>query len=120
MSGFKQFTFRRAVLNCPFEMRHRAFPAPREYQNARHDQNENLTNLLGNLEEKFKARTVELDYCNSQIESLTQDNAQLSELVERLVNLIESGPENAEDDPLIRASTMAATLLKDWSDGEAG
>ena len=88
-------------------------------QNARHDQIKNLTNLLGNLEEKFKARTVELDYCNSQIESLTQDNAQLSELVERLVNLIESGPKNAEDDPLIRASTMAATLLKGWSGGEA-
>lgn len=87
-------------------------------QNARHDQNQNLTSLLGGLEEKFTARTVELEYCNSQIAALTQDNAQLSELLERLVLLIESGSGDAEDDPLIRASTMAASLLEGWSGGE--
>lgn len=88
-------------------------------QNARHDQNQNLTSLLGGLEEKFTARTVELEYCNSQIAALTQDNAQLSELLERLVLLIESGPGDAGDDPLIRASTMAASLLEGWSGGAA-
>jgi hypothetical protein len=87
-------------------------------QNARQDQNQNLATLLGNLEEKFSARTVELEYCNSRIDALTQDNAHLSELLERLIGLIESEPGNADDDPLIRASTMAATLLEGWSGGE--
>ncbi|NQU70130.1 MAG: hypothetical protein HQ514_06250, partial [Rhodospirillales bacterium] len=84
-------------------------------QGARQNQNQDLTNLLGNLEEKFQSRTVELDYCNSQIETLIQDNAHLSELLERLIHLIESDRVSGEDDPLIRASTMAATLLHNWS-----
>lgn len=85
-------------------------------QNARQDQNQNLANLLGDLEEKFSARTVELDYCNSRIETLTHENAHLSEFLERLIGLIESEPGAAENDPLIRASNMAATLLEGWSD----
>jgi hypothetical protein len=84
-------------------------------QGVRQGQNQHLTSLLGNLEEKFQSRTVELDYCNSQIETLIQDNAQLSELLERLVHLIESDRVSGEDDPLIRASTMAATLLHNWT-----
>ena len=84
-------------------------------QGARQGQNQNLTSLLGNLEKKFQSRTVELDYCNSQIEMLIQDNAHLSELLERLIHLIESERVSGEDDPLIRASTMAATLLQNWS-----
>lgn len=87
-------------------------------QNARQDQNQNLANLLGNLEEKFSARTVELDYCNTRIEALTHENAHLSEFLERLIGLIESEPGAAEDDPLIRASKLAATLLEGWSDNE--
>lgn len=65
-------------------------------QDARRDQNQNLTGFLGGLEEKFQARTVELEYCNSQIAALTQDNAQLSELLERLVDLIEDEPSAAD------------------------
>jgi hypothetical protein len=82
---------------------------------ARRSQNQNLTNLLGSLEEKFKARTVELDYCHTKIDALTQDNSQLSELLERLIGLIENEPAEVENDPLFRASTMAATLLEGWS-----
>ncbi len=59
-----------------------------------------------------------MEYCNSQIAALTQDNAQLSELLERLVDLIENEPSAAEDDPLTRATSMAAKLLEGWSVGE--
>ena len=87
-------------------------------QDARRDQNQNLTGFLGGLEEKFQARTVELEYCNSQIAALTHDNAQLSDLLKQLVDLIENEPSATEDDPLTRATSMAAKLLKGWSVGE--
>lgn len=87
--------------------------------NARHEQTQNLTTLLGNLEEKFSDRAVELEYCNSQINALTQENANLSGLLERLVGIIGSGSEVAEDDPLVRASAMAASLLEGWTAAEA-
>ncbi len=83
----------------------------------RHEQNQNLTQLLGDLEIKFDSRTQELDYCNERISALTDENNQLSDLLERLVSLIEIDPESQEEnDPLFRASEMAAALIHSFTD----
>lgn len=82
----------------------------------RHEQNQNLTKLLGDLEIKFDSRTEELEYCNLRISALTEENNQLTGLLDRLVSLIENDPESEENDPLFRASEMAAALINSFSE----
>ncbi len=82
---------------------------------ARREQNQTLTQFLAELEQKFNARTEELEHCNQRIDALGRDNAELSQLIERLVLMIDGDPSGEQDDPIFRASNMARELLQSWS-----
>lgn len=87
---------------------------------ARRRENRSLLDLLGNLEDKFNARSQELDYCNARIEALTRENAELGQLLVRLVGLIERDPEADREDPLHSASAMVAGMLESSHGSSSG
>ena len=80
-------------------------------QNARHLQHNSLVQLLADLEVKFDARHEELVYCHSRIADLEKANDQLGDLLNTVIQLIESGSVQDPKDPIFRASQMAADLV---------
>ena len=82
----------------------------------RRDQNQSLQHLLADLETKYHARTEELAYCATRIEALTTENAQLTDMVEQLVGILETYNTGSEEDPIYQASAIASGLLDTWSE----
>ena len=87
---------------------------------ARQRQSHGLMTLLTDLEAKYEARSEELDHCKLRIEALTRENTDLAGLVDRLVRIADETVSSDDDDPLLRASTMAGELVADWSAPEGG
>ncbi len=81
----------------------------------RRHQSRGLMTLLTDLEGKYEARADELEHCKQRIDALTGDNADLSALVDKLVRIVDTTVTGEGEDPLSRASAMAADLAADWS-----
>ena len=63
--------------------------------------------MLGELEEKYAAQSIELKYCRDRIDPLETANTQIAILMESLLDTIDAGFVNIEGDPLQRAAEIA-------------
>jgi hypothetical protein len=86
-----------------------------EAHESRRRQSQGLMTLLSDLEAKFEARGEEVRHCQRRIEALTRENADLSNLVEQLVKIVDNTVKTDDEDALFRASATAAELVADWS-----
>lgn len=82
----------------------------------RRERQDMLFRLLVELEGKFEARREELTYCNSRISDLEKSNKQLSELLETVIQTVETSYVDDASDPIVRAAAMAANLVEQCSD----
>ncbi len=82
---------------------------------ARRRQSQGLMTLMSDLEAKYEARDEELEHCRRRIEVLTRANDDLSGLVEKLVQIVDTTVTSQDEDALFRAAAMAADLVTDWS-----
>lgn len=80
----------------------------------RRRQSHGLMTLLTDLETKFEARNEEVEHSKQRIEALARENADLSNLVDRLVQIIDTTVNSEDEDTLFRASATAAELVADW------
>ncbi len=83
----------------------------KETQTRRSEGNQSLVAILAQLESKFSAQQDELDFYMGRIGPLEHTNAQLAELIEKLLGMVDSGFGDDSLEPLRRASTMASTIL---------
>jgi uncharacterized protein (DUF1778 family) len=67
--------------------------------------------MLGELEEKYVAQSIELEYCRDRIDPLETANTQLAILMESLLDTIDARFANIEGDPLQRAAEIAGSML---------
>jgi hypothetical protein len=81
----------------------------------RRRQSQGLMTLLTDLESKYEARSEELEHSRRRIEALAHENTDLSDLVEKLVLIVDSTVSADDENPLFRASATAADLVADWS-----
>jgi hypothetical protein len=63
----------------------------RAFQEGRNGQSQSLVEMLGELEEKYAAQSVELEYCRDRIDPLETANTQLAILMESLLDTIDAG-----------------------------
>lgn len=83
----------------------------KETQTRRSEGNQSLVAILAQLESKFNAQQDELDFYMGRIGPLEHTNAQLAELIEKLLGMVDSGFGDDSLEPLRRASAMASTIL---------
>jgi len=83
----------------------------RAFQEGRNGQSQSLVEMLGELEEKYAAQSVELEYCRDRIDPLETANTQLALLMESLLDTIDAGFANIEGDPLQKAAEIAGSML---------
>lgn len=83
----------------------------RAFQEGRNGQSQSLVEMLGDLEEKYAAQSVELEYCRGRIDPLETANTQLATLMESLLDTIDAGFANIEGDPLQKAAEIAGSIL---------
>jgi hypothetical protein len=83
----------------------------RVFQEGRNGQSQSLVEMLGELEEKYAAQSVELEYCRDRIDPLETANTQLAILMESLLDTIDAGFANIEGDPLQKAAEIAGSML---------
>lgn len=83
----------------------------KETQTKRSEGNQSLVTILAQLESKFTAQQDELHFYMDRIAPLEHANAQLAELIEKLLGLVDSGFGDDSLEPLRRASAMASTIL---------
>ena len=83
-------------------------------QQDRRRQNGSLLDILGRLEQKFAAQEQELAFYRERVGPLEAANAQLSMLMQRLLDLVDAGLDGADDlrDPVHQATEMAAAMLQ--------
>ena len=81
----------------------------------RRRQSQGLMTLLTDLESKYAARNEELEHSKQRIEALARENADLSDLVEKLVLIVDTTVTSDDEDALFRASVTATDLVADWS-----
>jgi hypothetical protein len=67
--------------------------------------------MLGELEEKYAAQSIELKYCRDRIDPLETENTQIAILMESLLDTIDAGFANIEGDSLWRAAEIAGSML---------
>ena len=67
--------------------------------------------MLGELEEKYAAQSIELKYYRDRIDPLETANTQIAILMESLLDTIDAGFANIEGDPLRRAAEIAGSML---------
>jgi len=77
---------------------------------ARQKQNRELMDMLARLEQRCNDRDRELDLARARIEPLEHENAELSGLITRLLEIVADGL--GADEPLEQASGIAAALLE--------
>ncbi|NKB21238.1 MAG: hypothetical protein GKS01_12145 [Alphaproteobacteria bacterium] len=83
----------------------------RAFQEGRNGQSQSLVEMLSQLEEKYAAQSVELEYCRERIDPLETANAQLAVLMESLLDTIDAGFANIDGDPLQKAADIAGSML---------
>jgi len=83
----------------------------KETQTQRSEGNQSLVAILAQLESKFAAQQDELDFYIGRIGPLEHANAQLAELIEKLLGMVDGGFGDDSLEPLHRASAMATTIL---------
>ena len=81
-------------------------------QSERQKETQSLVGILRHLEEKYSAQEKQFAYYRTRLEPLEQSNAQLTFLIENLLDLIDSGFGENSLEPLRKASEMAATMLE--------
>ena len=83
-------------------------------QSGRRDRNQSLLDTVARLEAKFAAQEQELTYYRDRIRPLETANAQLSALMSRLLDMVDSGlgDEDDADDPVRAATAKAAAMLE--------
>jgi len=82
-------------------------------QSDRRERNQSLLETLARLETKFAAQEQELVYYRERIRPLEAANVQLSALMGRLLDMVDTGLGEADDpeDPVRAATAMAAAML---------
>tara|TARA_B100000676_G_scaffold181703_1_gene178537 strand:- start:149046 stop:149735 length:690 start_codon:yes stop_codon:yes gene_type:complete len=83
----------------------------RTLQEGRSGQSQSLVEMLGQLQEKYAAQSVELEYCRERIEPLETANLELAALMENLLDTIDAGFSKLESDPLQKAADIAGSML---------
>ncbi|MGB0577108.1 MAG: hypothetical protein ACPGPC_13300 [Alphaproteobacteria bacterium] len=83
----------------------------RAFQEGRNGQSQSLVEMLSELEEKYAAQSVELEYCRGRIDPLETANTQLASLMESLLDTIDAGFSNIDSDPLQKAAEIAGSML---------
>jgi len=81
-------------------------------QSERQQETQSLIEILRDLEEKYSAQEKQFAYYRSRLEPLEQSNAQLTALIEHLLDLIDGGFGENSLDPLRKASAMASAMLR--------
>ena len=81
-------------------------------QSERQQETQALIGILRDLEEKYTAQEKQFAYYKARLEPLEQSNAQLTSLIENLLDLIDQGFGENSLDHLRKASTMASTMLE--------
>ena len=77
----------------------------------RRRENKSLSRILNDLENKFDARSAELEDCQSRIKDLEESNVSLNALVCQLIDLVEKSADEVSSDPLYRASAAASEIV---------
>lgn len=85
-------------------------------QSERQEQTHSLIGMLGQLEEKYAVQEKQFAYYRDRLEPLEQSNAQLTALMENLLDLIDSGFGEGSLEPMRQASAMAAAMLAKEAD----
>ena len=80
-------------------------------QSERQEETQSLIGILRDLEEKYSAQEQQFAYYRDRLEPLEQSNAQLTSLIESLLDLIDRGFGEGSLGPLRKASEMASTML---------
>ncbi|MEX2454736.1 MAG: hypothetical protein WD470_08525 [Rhodospirillaceae bacterium] len=81
-------------------------------QSERRRQNQSLGQVLNDLETKFEARTSELDHCRERIAQLESSNRGLTELVGKMIQVMERAAEETHEDPVFRATAAARDIVE--------
>lgn len=83
-------------------------------QQDRRRKNQSLLETLARLEEKFAAQEQELAFYRERIRPLEAANIQLSQLMQRLLDMVDAGLADAadHDDPVRQATAKAESMLK--------
>ena len=77
----------------------------------RRTQNKSLSRVLGDLENKYEARTAELEHCQKRISVLEDSNRSLTGLVGQLLEIVEKTADNIAQDPVYRAGNEARAVI---------
>ena len=80
-------------------------------ESARRAQTSSLVTMLQRLEEKYTSQEAELDYYRQRIEPMEVANRELSGLMDRLLDLIDTGFEKDSAGALQDAAKLAADML---------
>ena len=80
----------------------------------RRRQSQGLLTLLTDLETKFEARNEEVEHSKQRIEALARENTDLTGLLDKLVQIVDTTVSSDVEDALFRASATAAELVADW------
>lgn len=83
-----------------------------ESQEARQRNNVSLGRILNDLEIKFEARKIELDHCHARIAQLEDSNRALTDLVGRMVEIVEKTADEFTDDPVFRTTAVAGEIIE--------
>jgi hypothetical protein len=81
-------------------------------QSERQEETHSLIGILRDLEEKYSAQEQQFAYYRQRLEPLERSNAQLTSLIENLLDLIDRGFGDGSLNPLRKASEMASAMLK--------
>jgi hypothetical protein len=82
-----------------------------ESQEARQRNNLSLGRILNDLEIKFEARKIELDHCHARIAQLEESNRSLTDLVGRMVEIVEKTADEFSEDPVFRTTAVAGEII---------
>lgn len=83
----------------------------------RRSENQSLSRILIDLHTKFDARTMELDHCQQRIVQLEGSSNSLTELVTRLVEIVEKTADDAAEDRVYSASAAASDIVDRYVGG---
>ncbi len=83
-----------------------------ESQEARQRNNHSLGRILNDLEIKFEARKIELDHCHARIAQLEDSNRALTDLVGRMVEIVEKTADEFSEDPVFRTTAVAGEIIE--------
>ena len=88
-------------------------------QSERQQETQSLIGILRDLEEKYSTQEKQFAYYQDRVAPLERSNAQLTALIEKLLDLIDRGFGESSLESLRKASAMATTMLeRDFSLGD--